>query len=951
MKVLAVLCVCRCSLLAALAQSPALTTVKDTVYKSDGTPASGTVVITWQAFVSADNRPVFGGTKTLPLTNGDLAVALVPNAGGTPSGTSYRVRYYQSGGLYFEETWVVPTSNPIASPNAPTVVPLGASGSTTYCYWVSATNVSGETLPSLNTCIANGNASLNGTNYNQISWGAVSNASGYKVYRTSNTSVPSGTGNYLVTTTASTSTSDQSNSLGSVTVPSANTTDPRTLSAVRVTAAPSPSVVLAPAQINGTSIVSNPTSTQTITAPNGNGIPLQISGRSNNNSNVFEIYNSQATPQLQSYFDSAGALVSSKVVARTLNAVRMVDQFSGADAGAKFNAACLDLPSTGGTIDGRGLQGVQTISTDIFASCSKPVQVLLGTGSYLFSALQTLPSGAEIIGSSGSGTELWWTGSSSGTMFQTATGATKTALKNLWLITDQGGTTTAVRIVDGHDVILENLVITGNTGTSGFQTAIRLTGNGSSTFSSGVYVHNVHLMNFTGAGISADHTTNLFLTDVSVNSAANNTTALGLLLDTGSDGIFVKSFNQSYGLNGLLVRHTNQGGSYGAAPAALFFDQALFDTITGGDAVLFDATLGSATVKATFTNAWVAAAGLNSAGAVVTPSANGLSIQGGRGIGFSGTIRLNANNGVYIGDPDAANVELYGPCMIYANNQNNNPDGHGIYVNAAATNLRIRGCRIGNVLDTGGNQKYGIKISTVASDQTILEGNDLNGNATGPFSSTAIGVVWLFGNFPDTVNNVVYGKMGIGAAPQEALDVRGHVKVGNGDYAVLALGDIGQPVGSSTSVAVWRADASGTASGAYLNLAGYSGTLLRGTSGTNGSPAAVQMSIENGFSDAQTGLKIGTGAEITRHLSATASLDYAAWAGNDCQDKTITVTGAADGDVTNQGIPSALASVAGVVWSSFVNSANTITIRGCKITAGASADPAAATVRADVWQH
>ena len=294
------------------AQVPALTTVKDTVYKSDGSPASGTVVITWQGFVSADSRPVFGGNKTLPLTNGALAVALVPNAGGTPSGTSYRVRYYQSGGVYFEETWVVPGSSPLSSPDVPTVTPQGSTGSTTYCYWISATNTNGETLLGSTTCIANGNAALDGTNYNQVAWTAVSGATGYRVYRTPNQNAPSGTGSYLAGSTASTTLNDQSSSLSTTSIPEVNTTDPRTLSAVRVTAAPSTSVMLAPSQVTGTSIVSNPSSTQTITAPSSSGIPLQITGRSNNNSNVFEIYDSQASPQLKSYFNPSGALVSAQ---------------------------------------------------------------------------------------------------------------------------------------------------------------------------------------------------------------------------------------------------------------------------------------------------------------------------------------------------------------------------------------------------------------------------------------------------------------------------------------------------------------------------------------------------------------------------------------------------------------------------------------------------------------
>jgi hypothetical protein len=84
-------------------------------------------------------------------------------------------------------------------------------------------------------------------------------------------------------------------------------------------------------------------------------------------------------------------------------------------------------------------------------------------------------------------------------------------------------------------------------------------------------------------------------------------------------------------------------------------------------------------------------------------------------------------------------------------------------------------------------------------------------------------------------------------------------------------------------------------------------------------------------------------------LSATASLDFAAWSGDDCQTLTLTVTGAADGNPVTVGIPNALASVADVVWSEpWVSAANTVSVRGCKLTAGASADPAAVVVRATV---
>jgi len=301
---------CLCGQL--LAQTPATTTVQDTVYRSDGSVASGTVLIKWPAFVTGDGRAVFGGTKTVPLTNGALAVALAPNSGASPSGTSYNVRYFQSGGVFFEETWVVPASSPLGSPAAPNVATVGTPGSTTYYYWVTATNASGETLLSPSGVITTSNGTLDTNNYNQITWSAVSGATGYRVYRSNNANAPSGAGNHLVGETTGLTLNDQSNTLSTATVPALNTTDPRDLADVRVTAAPSPSVTLAAAQVQGNAIVSNPSATQTILAPSGSGIPLQIKGRSNNTSNVFEVYDNQSTPVLRSWFDAAGAFKTSQ---------------------------------------------------------------------------------------------------------------------------------------------------------------------------------------------------------------------------------------------------------------------------------------------------------------------------------------------------------------------------------------------------------------------------------------------------------------------------------------------------------------------------------------------------------------------------------------------------------------------------------------------------------------
>jgi len=92
----------------------------------------------------------------------------------------------------------------VGTPSAPAVAPIGTTGSTNYSYTVTAVSASGgETTASPAGSTASGNATLNATNYNTISWTPVAGAASYKVYRTvaSGTS-PTTTG--LIATTANT---------------------------------------------------------------------------------------------------------------------------------------------------------------------------------------------------------------------------------------------------------------------------------------------------------------------------------------------------------------------------------------------------------------------------------------------------------------------------------------------------------------------------------------------------------------------------------------------------------------------------------------------------------------------------------------------------------------------------------------------------------------------------
>ena len=96
------------------AQGPALTTVSDTVYKADGSAASGTALISWPSFQTAEGDAVAAGNLSVTLGPAGLFTAqLVPNVGASPSGTYYVVVFQLDDGTVRTEYWAVPTTSPI----------------------------------------------------------------------------------------------------------------------------------------------------------------------------------------------------------------------------------------------------------------------------------------------------------------------------------------------------------------------------------------------------------------------------------------------------------------------------------------------------------------------------------------------------------------------------------------------------------------------------------------------------------------------------------------------------------------------------------------------------------------------------------------------------------------------------------------------------------------------
>ena len=87
----------------------ATTAVQDTVYRADGSPAAGSVLVSWNAFTTALGNSVPAGTLAITLgAGGSLSAQLAPNAGATPMGSYYTATYHLSDGSNTREYWVVP---------------------------------------------------------------------------------------------------------------------------------------------------------------------------------------------------------------------------------------------------------------------------------------------------------------------------------------------------------------------------------------------------------------------------------------------------------------------------------------------------------------------------------------------------------------------------------------------------------------------------------------------------------------------------------------------------------------------------------------------------------------------------------------------------------------------------------------------------------------------------
>jgi hypothetical protein len=136
--------------------------------------------------------------------------------------------------------------------------------------------------------------------------------------------------------------------------------------------------------------------------------------------------------------------------------------------------------------------------------------------------------------------------------------------------------------------------------------------------------------------------------------------------------------------------------------------------------------------------------------------------------------------------------------------------------------------------------------------------------------------------------------------------------------------------------------ASGSASGTYAGMNAASGYV--------GDFANWQLNGTKKFGVDYTGaVTIGGGAPVKKVLTGTGTLNFASTASGASADLTITVTGAAVGDVVTLGIPNASVPTGAIAFTAWVSASDTVSVRFANFSGGAL-DPASGSFRANVTQ-
>jgi len=253
----------------------------------------------------------------------------------------------------------------------------------------------------------------------------------------------------------------------------------------------------------------------------------------------------------------------------------------------------------------------------------------------------------------------------------------------------------------GHSDRADHIMVSGG-GTA--TTLVRISGRDTED----VHLEDSRLVNFVGIGVEIDHANDTFLTHITAYGVPHNHTGRTLVIDSGASGTNIDEVvGGASGLHGLVVQNTLGGG----APTWIFAQNFQADCSTGSG-WLFDSSLGSSMIGATFLNSW--SSGSGGCGKTVTSGIAGIEIAGGVNIHIGGgsKIRANSGDGVLVDGKGVSNLQIEGN-LITGNGfctQCGKAMYSGVHITASAHTVQIVGNTLGNTFNANENQLYGLDV-------------------------------------------------------------------------------------------------------------------------------------------------------------------------------------------------------------------------------------------------
>lgn len=251
-----------------------------------------------------------------------------------------------------------------------------------------------------------------------------------------------------------------------------------------------------------------------------------------------------------------------------------------------------------------------------------------------------------------------------------------------------------------------------------------------------------------GTGLYIDGAGDQYINSLLMWSSAT-TPAYGMHVQ-GTGGIFMTNSDLVHNGTGMLIDPPS-----GSAVDYLFIANSAFDTNTNYGIWIYP---GGNVNGSTFTGDWTASNGLF--GVNVSANTGGTT----NGVRFVGHRSFNnGQDGVVLsnGTGTIANVE-FGNCDVSGNSQSSSGTYSGFTVAAGTSGFSISGSRSGQEAGFANTQKYGINLSSGATNNFMVSGNDLRGNVTANMLDATTGTTKL-----------VYGNLGYNPIGVTGITVSG----------------------------------------------------------------------------------------------------------------------------------------------------------------------------------